>query len=196
MKQSPKETKASMMAAKRIAIPLLRKYIKSKGYSEIPKKDNDLYKIYCALENIEVKNKKLRDVALNEYRLGKLDKFIESNIINEPIKVKKVKTKNKVQLKHSVKSVENIYQSTRWADIKKVIYSLYDFKCMKCGTNQNEMHVDHICPVSKYPAMKWSINNLQLLCKNCNMEKSNVNENDYRTLEQKELCSKYMNGEI
>jgi len=196
MKQSPKETKASMMAAKRIAIPLLRKYIKSKGYSEIPKKDNDLYKIYCALENIEVKNRKLRDVALNEYRLGKLDRFIESNTTNEPIKVKKVKTKNKVQLKHSVKSVENIYQSPRWADIKKVIYSLYDFKCMKFSNNQNEMHVDHICPVSKYPAMKWSINNLQLLCKNCNMEKSNVNENDYRTLEQKDLCSKYMNGEI
>jgi hypothetical protein len=196
MKQSPKETKASMMAAKRIAIPLLRKYIKSKGYSEIPKKDNDLYKIYCALENIEVKNRKLRDVALNEYRLGKLDKFIESNTTNEPIKVKKVKTKNKVQLKHSVKSVENIYQSTRWADTKKVVYSLYDFKCMKCGAKDKEMHVDHICPVSKYPAMKWSINNLQLLCKNCNMEKSNVNENDYRTLEQKDLCSKYMNGEI
>jgi hypothetical protein len=196
MKQSPKETKASMMAAKRIAIPLLRKYIKSKGYSEIPKKDNDLYKIYCALENIEVKNRKLRDVALNEYRLGKLDRFIESNTINEPIKVKKVKTKNKVQLKHSVKSVENIYQSTRWADTKKVVYSLYDFKCMKCGAKDKEMHVDHICPVSKYPAMKWSINNLQLLCKGCNMEKSNVNENDYRTLEQKELCSKYMNGEI
>jgi hypothetical protein len=196
MKQSPKETKASMMAAKRIAIPLLRKYIKSKGYSEIPKKDNDLYKIYCALENIEVKNRKLRDVALNEYRLGKLDRFIESNTINEPIKVKKVKTKNKVQLKHSVKSVENIYQSTRWADTKKVVYSLYDFKCMKCGAKDKEMHVDHICPVSKYPAMKWSINNLQLLCKGCNMEKSNVNENDYRTLEQKDLCSKYMNGEI
>jgi 5-methylcytosine-specific restriction endonuclease McrA len=135
-------------------------------------------------------------VALNEYRLGKLDRFIESNTINEPIKVKKVKTKNKVQLKHSVKSVENIYQSTRWADTKKVVYSLYDFKCMKCGAKDKEMHVDHICPVSKYPAMKWSINNLQLLCKGCNMEKSNVNENDYRTLEQKDLCSKYMNGEI
>ena len=187
--------KAYMMNAKRNAIPLLKKYLQSKGYTDIPKKENELYRIYCAIENINPKGKKLRDILLDEFRNGKLNTY-KSIELKEKQQPAKKYTKKKQPSKTSLKAVENIYQSTRWADIKRTVYYLYEFRCMKCGTKEKEMHVDHICPVSKYPAMKWSINNMQLLCRDCNMEKSNLNEIDYRTLEQKEHCTKYMNGEI
>lgn len=186
-----------MMESRRLAIPLLRTYVKSKGYSEMPSKDNDLYRIYCTFENISTKGKKLRDIVLSEYRNGKLDAFKSTIPETTQLKEKKPTTAKKKSLFNTEpKPVDNFYKSTRWADLKKVVYNLYEFKCMKCGANNTEMHVDHILPVSKYPTKRWSLNNLQLLCKGCNMEKSNINETDYRTPDQIQLCSKYINGEI
>jgi 5-methylcytosine-specific restriction endonuclease McrA len=43
-------------------------------------------------------------------------------------------------------------------------------KCVKCGSKQN-LEFDHIIPVSKGGAT--SVQNLQLLCKQCNLTKSN-----------------------
>jgi 5-methylcytosine-specific restriction endonuclease McrA len=42
------------------------------------------------------------------------------------------------------------------------------------------MHVDHIKPRSKYPALELAEDNLQVLCELCNIGKSNTNETDWR----------------
>ena len=42
------------------------------------------------------------------------------------------------------------------------------------------MHVDHIKPRSLYPDLELEFENLQVLCKYCNLEKSNKDEIDYR----------------
>jgi len=52
---------------------------------------------------------------------------------------------------------------------------------MKCNVSKCEMHVDHIKPVSLYPELKYDPDNLQVLCRDCNLEKSNKHETDYRT---------------
>lgn len=176
------------------AVMRIKEYLIAQGIEKLPTKHNELFKHYFAFENIDTKGKKLRDLAVIAFNTGKLDKYKPKEKKTQ-VKIKTVKIK-KSPPKKSFKAVENFYQSQRWIDTKKVVYSLYDFKCMKCGTKDKEMHVDHICPVSKHQTLKWSINNLQLLCKDCNIEKSNVNEIDYRTIEQKDLCLKYMNGEI
>ncbi len=44
------------------------------------------------------------------------------------------------------------------------------FKCQKCG-NQMWLQIDHIVPYSIIG--RHSIENLQILCKSCNMKKSN-----------------------
>jgi len=42
------------------------------------------------------------------------------------------------------------------------------------------MHVDHIKPRSIHPDLSLSFGNMQILCEDCNVEKSNLHETDYR----------------
>ena len=72
------------------------------------------------------------------------------------------------------------YDSDEWQRLRKIALKCYGVKCMKCGAVKVEMHVDHIRPISKHPHLKLCFGNLQILCKKCNQEKSNINEIDYR----------------
>jgi 5-methylcytosine-specific restriction endonuclease McrA len=58
---------------------------------------------------------------------------------------------------------------------------------MKCGETKGEFHIDHIKPRSKFIELELCIDNLQVLCKSCNLEKSNKNEIDYRPNDVAEL---------
>jgi len=42
------------------------------------------------------------------------------------------------------------------------------------------MHIDHIKPRSKYPELTFVFENLQVLCEDCNVGKSNLDETDWR----------------
>jgi len=55
-----------------------------------------------------------------------------------------------------------------------------DFKCVKCGRNPAtdpgiKLEIDHIIPYSK-PKGETVIENLQTLCKECNLGKSNLSD--------------------
>lgn len=55
--------------------------------------------------------------------------------------------------------------------------------CSLCGRSPRDgvkLHVDHIKPKSKYPELKYEVSNLQVLCCDCNMGKSNKDETDWR----------------
>lgn len=67
----------------------------------------------------------------------------------------------------------------RWAALRYEVFKKYDRRCMICGAS-DRLHVDHIKPKSKYPDLAFDINNLQILCKDCNYGKSNVYEDDWR----------------
>lgn len=54
---------------------------------------------------------------------------------------------------------------------------------MCCGANPSDgvkMHVDHIKPRSKFPELALVLDNLQILCEDCNLGKSNKDETDWR----------------
>jgi hypothetical protein len=85
--------------------------------------------------------------------------------------------------------LESFYLTDKWLALKRKVHKLYKCGCMKCGINGIETHVDHIFPRSTHPEFELSIHNLQILCKKCNLEKSNKNNIDYRTDEQKKMCS-------
>lgn len=72
------------------------------------------------------------------------------------------------------------YESREWQELRYKVLIHWGRKCMCCGTTEGEMHVDHIKPRSKYPELELDFNNLQVLCRACNMGKSNTDETDFR----------------
>lgn len=76
------------------------------------------------------------------------------------------------------------YHSDEWRMLRVRVLEKYECKCMMCGRSPKDhkiiIHVDHIKPISKYPELCLDFNNLQLLCEDCNIGKSNKYETDYR----------------
>lgn len=59
---------------------------------------------------------------------------------------------------------------------KSFILQRDNYKCVKCNSNVN-LHIDHIIPVTK--GGKNINENLQVLCRTCNLAKSNRNAIQY-----------------
>ena len=72
------------------------------------------------------------------------------------------------------------YRSRKWRFLRWKVLAKYGRKCMDCDAVDVELHVDHIKPRSKFPQLSLKIENLQVLCRDCNMAKSNEHNTDYR----------------
>lgn len=103
------------------------------------------------------------------------------------------KEKNTIIKNSNNIEIKGFYDSDNWQYLRKLTLDTYGCVCMKCHAKNTEMHVDHIKPRSKYPELELDKDNLQVLCKSCNMEKSNNNEIDYRT---KNIPIPIINGDI
>lgn len=73
------------------------------------------------------------------------------------------------------------YSSVEWLALRKRVLRVYKHICMKCGNSDDIIHIDHIKPRSLYPKLALEFENLQVLCRCCNIRKSNREEVDYRT---------------
>ena len=74
-------------------------------------------------------------------------------------------------------------RTREWAEIRHKVLVKYGATCQCCGASRQTgaiLHVDHIKPRSKYPALELIEDNLQVLCELCNIGKSNTNETDWR----------------
>ncbi len=67
----------------------------------------------------------------------------------------------------------------RWQKLRYDAFLKYGRKCMLCGAT-NKLHVDHIKPKAVFPELCWDINNLQVLCEDCNMGKGFRDQTDWR----------------
>ncbi len=96
---------------------------------------------------------------------------------------KKKKRESKKKLKYYASS-DNFYSSKEWRKLRYQVLLKYSATCMCCGRNRKDhgvmIHVDHIKPRSKYPHLALDFKNLQILCKDCNLGKSNIDETDWR----------------
>lgn len=74
------------------------------------------------------------------------------------------------------------YDSERWRALRFQILKRDGGRCALCGRFPPHvvLHVDHIKPRSRYPALEWDPNNLQVLCEDCNLGKSNKDDTDFR----------------
>ena len=76
-------------------------------------------------------------------------------------------------------SSKHFYWTKEWRALRIRVLVEYGYRCMLCGSI-DEIQVDHIKPRSKSPHLSMTFLNLQVLCKDCNFEKSNIHTEDYR----------------
>jgi hypothetical protein len=156
----------------RYAIRKVRQFVNTHKLSESPK-EPFVIKSFLSYHNIEFNCSK------KELKLFLANLYIEKH----PALNFAYKKRNK---NPKVKEF-TFYDTDEWQRLRKIALKCYGVKCMKCGAVKVEMHVDHIRPISKHPHLKLCFGNLQVLCKKCNMQKSNINEIDYRPFVRESL---------
>lgn len=70
-----------------------------------------------------------------------------------------------------------------WRKVRMQALKKYGPRCMCCGATPATgavMNVDHIKPRKKWPSLALDINNLQILCHDCNHGKGNWDQTDWR----------------
>lgn len=80
------------------------------------------------------------------------------------------------------KDRSGFYWSEAWRNLRFKILRKYNFTCLACGRKPPSViiHVDHIKPRSTHPGLELDPDNLQLLCEDCNLGKSNQSQDDLR----------------
>ena len=76
-----------------------------------------------------------------------------------------------------------------WRKLRLQALKRYGRRCGCCGAVPNEdnavrIHVDHVKPRKHFPELALDINNLQVLCEDCNHGKGNWDRTDWRNPEQ------------
>lgn len=90
----------------------------------------------------------------------------------------------------NVRARENFYDSPEWLDARYRVLKRARGCCECCGTRgdpDNPLQVDHIQPRSQFPKLALTISNLQVLCRRCNLGKSNKDLTDWRFQPSREL---------
>lgn len=80
---------------------------------------------------------------------------------------------------------DEFYGSKKWRELRFVALRMAKGRCSLCGAKASDgvqLHVDHIKPRSKYPQFQFDLDNLQILCEDCNIGKSNFDETDFRNI--------------
>ena len=76
------------------------------------------------------------------------------------------------------------YKSPEWRRLRYIVLSKRGNKCECCGQSPKTgsvIHIDHVKPRSIYPELSLAEDNLQVLCDDCNLGKSNMFEDDWRS---------------
>lgn len=78
--------------------------------------------------------------------------------------------------------------SFAWRQLRMQVLQKYGRVCMCCGASPATgavMHVDHIKPRRLFPQLALDIDNLQVLCHECNHGKGNWDQTDWRPHDDK-----------
>lgn len=78
-------------------------------------------------------------------------------------------------------------QSYEWRRLRMEALKKYGPRCQCCGASVSDgavMNVDHIKPRRVYPELALSLDNLQILCGECNHGKGNWDMTDWRKVDQ------------
>jgi len=87
------------------------------------------------------------------------------------------------QSKYSRSNAEILYNSPEWQKLRYFVLKRDNGICQLCGRGRKDgvvLHVDHIVPLSVDWSKRLDPNNLQTLCEDCNLGKSNKDCIDWR----------------
>jgi 5-methylcytosine-specific restriction endonuclease McrA len=103
---------------------------------------------------------------------------------------KKKKTNNQLSQEWQQSKIRGIHTSTdaflltyEWRKVRMEALKKYGARCQCCGITPSHgavMNVDHIKPRKLFPHLALDINNLQVLCHECNHGKGNWDMTDWR----------------
>lgn len=124
--------------------------------------------------------------ALNGEPRHQISKQVHNAVVNskrsESKKVIRAEVRRKLTANH------DFFSSHEWREARYMVLQIHGGICQLCGRGRKDgviIHVDHIKPRSKYPELALVINNLQILCEDCNLGKSNKDETDWRGVESR-----------
>lgn len=70
---------------------------------------------------------------------------------------------------------DDFYKTREWRNLRWEVLEKYGGNCSICGRNNKDhgviIHIDHIKPRSKYPELELKLDNMQVLCEDCNIGK-------------------------
>lgn len=119
---------------------------------------------FSTLELVVLASEKLGIQVNGKIHYNQQIKFLDGKILNADRPVKNVRTK------------KDFYSSRLWKILRYQAFEKYGNKCQCCGGGASDgltMHVDHVKPRSTHPELELDINNLQVLCEDCNVGKLN-----------------------
>ena len=112
----------------------------------------------------------------------------KKEVVSKPKPKKKLSRKQRRKKRKANKQFygkkDGFYSCKEWRELRYRCLVKYESKCMCCGRSVAEhgivLHVDHIKPRSKFPKLELELDNLQVLCEDCNLGKSNKFAVDHR----------------
>lgn len=114
---------------------------------------------------------------------AKLLKQTQKTAQSLPKTVKRKPRKTRVRTHRSDVTSDAFLLTFEWRKLRMQALKKYGPKCMCCGATPATgavMNVDHIKPRKKHPELALDINNLQILCHDCNHGKGNWDQTDWR----------------
>lgn len=145
----------------------------------------------AAGERPTIDHPKLR--ALYEQRWAKRAEAKEAKRKRKARRVAKKKMLGKVKVTRSVSytyderdngKLKEFYKSKEWKFMRYEALRRYGGRCQCCGASAQEnagLHVDHIKPLRVFWDLRLDIDNLQVLCADCNEGKGARHADDWRT---------------
>jgi len=68
------------------------------------------------------------------------------------------------------KQLSRFYQSKEWKELRNKLFEVHDKVCVVCGAT-HALRGDHIKPIRTHWDLRLNLDNLQILCDECNREK-------------------------
>ncbi len=150
----------------------IQKIAKYFGHNHAPHLDKQSCKDFL--------NEFFNDGSISSDRFGKLfikvlSKKFSSQISSNPITAHEIVITNLPASK--------FYQSKEWRNLRYKVLKKRGNRCFACGRGPRDgvvIHVDHILPRSVHPDRALSFENMQILCEDCNLAKSNTDTTSWK----------------